>query len=89
MTRRACWRGLGSLLVGLGLSLTMGCQTWMGGMTLPSPNYLTDKPDYIPHQPTFKLPNEMAAMQAAQGGGAPMRPGAGGPPAAPVAPPAP
>ncbi|MCS7167742.1 MAG: hypothetical protein RMI91_05680 [Gemmatales bacterium] len=40
-----------------------GCQTWEGGMTLPSPHYLRDSPDYVPRKSTFDLPNELLQMQ--------------------------
>ncbi|GBD37508.1 hypothetical protein HRbin36_02643 [bacterium HR36] len=51
-----------------------GCQTWEGGMTLPSPHYLKDSPDYIPRKSPFGLPNELRQMQQNAG------PGAGGAP---------
>ncbi|MCS7015441.1 MAG: hypothetical protein RMJ19_00965 [Gemmatales bacterium] len=41
----------------------LGCQTWEGGMTLPSPHYLRDSPDYIPRKSAFDLPNELQQMQ--------------------------
>lgn len=50
---------LGCLLTGL------GCQTWVGGMTLPSPDYLRDKPDYIAPAPLYKHSRELASMQRA------------------------
>ncbi len=43
----------------------IGCQTWVGGMTLPSPDYLKDKPDYIQPAPLYKHTNELASMQKA------------------------
>ncbi len=51
---------LGSLM-GMGV----GCQTWVGGMTLPSPDYLKDKPDYIAPAPQYKHSRELASMQRA------------------------
>ena len=42
-----------------------GCQTWVGGMTLPSPDYLKDKPDYIQPAPLYKHSKELASMQKA------------------------
>jgi hypothetical protein len=56
------WTGL--VLAG-SLALTAGCQTYLGGMTLPSNDYLRDNPDYIQPMPNFKLPREAAAQQAA------------------------
>lgn len=50
---------LGCLLAGA------GCQTWVGGMTLPSPDYLRDKPDYIAPAPLYKHSRELASMQRA------------------------
>lgn len=41
----------------------LGCQTWEGGMTLPSPHYLKDSPDYIPPKRQFDLPKELLHMQ--------------------------
>lgn len=32
-----------------------GCQTTMGGQTLPSPDYLSDDVQYFPAGPEFKL----------------------------------
>jgi hypothetical protein len=55
------------LLGGMGFLLAggLGCQTWVGGMTLPSPDYLKDKPDYIAPAPQYKHARELAAMQRA------------------------
>lgn len=50
--------------VGL-LGVSLGCQTWVGGMTLPSPDYLKDKPDYIQPAPLYKHSKELASMQKA------------------------
>jgi hypothetical protein len=65
MNRRIGWRGVAGLLVAGSLALATGCQTWLGGMTLPSSHYLQDNPDYIPKGPSFPLEREAAAMQAA------------------------
>jgi hypothetical protein len=43
----------------------VGCQTWVGGMTLPSPDYLKDKPDYIAPAPQYKHSHELSSMQRA------------------------
>jgi hypothetical protein len=40
LIRRARLFSLASLGLSAGLTLTTGCQTWMGGMTLPTPHYL-------------------------------------------------
>lgn len=57
--KRLCAFGLGVTLAGL-----TGCQTWVGGMTLPSPHYLEHPPQYFPPSPPFPLPRELAAMEA-------------------------
>jgi len=45
-----------SLLVALASStLLTGCQTTVGGQTLPSPDYLKDDVQYFPAGPEFKL----------------------------------
>jgi len=64
MSRRAR-AVVGGLMLSVGLGLTGGCQTWLGGMTLPSPSYLSDNPDYIPPGPSFPLQRELAAQKAA------------------------
>ena len=44
--------------------LLTGCQVEMGGVTLPSPYYLTDDVQYYAPAPSeFKLSREAAAMQ--------------------------
>ncbi|MFL5241195.1 MAG: hypothetical protein ACJ8FY_03730 [Gemmataceae bacterium] len=72
-----CW-----CFAGLGLALTVlsGCQTNVGGMTLPSGHYLDHPPQYIPPSPAFPLSRELASQEAAA---------AGAPVAAPVVPPLP
>jgi hypothetical protein len=49
--------------VGLGLPTLAGCQTWYGGMTLPSPRYLNHPPQYIPDSPAFTHPRELAYQE--------------------------
>ena len=51
--------------VGCLLGASLGCQTWVGGMTLPSPDYLHDKPDYIQPAPTYPHSKELTSMQKA------------------------
>jgi hypothetical protein len=67
---------LGSVAAALVAGLT-GCQTWMGGMTLPSPHYLEHYPQYFPPDPPFPLPRELATQTdpAGIGGGAIVPPG--------------
>jgi|SRR6516225_6421208 hypothetical protein len=68
-------------LVGIGVSLggLSGCQTYVGGMTLPSGHYLQHPPQYFAPSPAFPLQRELAAMEA-QAGGAPGAPAAAAPP---------
>ncbi|HTU89282.1 MAG TPA: hypothetical protein VMF69_04220 [Gemmataceae bacterium] len=73
------WSGLGAALLALS-----GCQTWMAGMTLPSPRYLQHPPQYIPPSPPFPLPRELASQEAAAAA-----PVAGAPAAGPLPPPVP
>lgn len=40
-----------------------GCQTTVGGQTLPSPNYLRDDLAYFPPGPEFKLTKQVQAME--------------------------
>lgn len=79
------WLACTAAALGLGQA---GCQTWVGGMTLPSPRYLEHYPQYFPPDPTFPLPRELATMTDPDGTA---RGAAGGaaapalvPPAAPV-----
>ena len=44
-------------------ALLTGCQTTIGGQTLPSPDYLTDDVQYFPAGPEFKLTNQVQAAQ--------------------------
>lgn len=43
-----------------------GCQSDIGGQTLPSPYYLYDDIQYFPAGPEFQLTQEAAAMKAAK-----------------------
>ena len=81
-------RWLVRVAAGLGFGLT-GCQTWIGGMTLPSASYLEHTPQYFPAESTFPLPRELATQSDPEGiaRGGPQQ-GLGPGPAAP-APPAP
>jgi hypothetical protein len=55
-----------SLAVGFCLIGATGCQVSLNGQTLPSPYYLQDDVQYFPAGPEFKLPQEAAALKAAQ-----------------------
>jgi hypothetical protein len=68
LIRRARLLTLASLGLTTGLTLTTGCQTWMGGMTLPSPHYLEGHPpQYFPQEPQFPLTRELAYQEEAAG----------------------
>ena len=43
-----------------------GCQTSIGGQTLPSAYFLGDDIQYFPQGPQFKLSREAAALKAAR-----------------------
>jgi hypothetical protein len=54
--------------LGLCAGLSTGCQTWMGGMTLPSPHYLEGHPpQYFPEEPQFPLTRELSYQEEAAG----------------------
>ncbi|MBS0267165.1 MAG: hypothetical protein JSS02_34895 [Planctomycetes bacterium] len=44
-------------------SAATGCQTTIGGQTLPSPNYLRDDLQFYPAGPEFKLSKQVQAME--------------------------
>lgn len=79
------WLGRCAVGVGLGVAALSGCQTYFGGMTLPSPHYLEHHPQYFPPDPAFPLQREYDSMLDPEGA---LRRGAVGP-AAPVLPPPP
>ena len=60
-------RAVRRVLVGLGLAALAGCQTYFGGMTLPSPRYLEHRPQYFAPDPDFPLQRELSTMQAQAG----------------------
>ena len=41
----------------------VGCQTSVGGQTLPSPHYLNDDVQYFPSGPEFLLSNQVRAIE--------------------------
>lgn len=41
----------------------VGCQTTVGGQTLPSAYYLADDVQYFPAGPEFKLTNQVQALE--------------------------
>ncbi|MEL7497564.1 MAG: hypothetical protein AAFN77_08135 [Planctomycetota bacterium] len=50
----------------VGAVASTGCQTSIGGQTLPSGHYLRDDIQYFPKGPEFKLQREAAALKAAR-----------------------
>jgi hypothetical protein len=44
-------------------ALFTGCQTTIGGQTLPSPDYLSDDVQYFPAGPENKLTNQIEASK--------------------------
>lgn len=54
-------------VVGLGLTVTTGCQTWVpeAGLTLPTGHYLRHTPQYIPPSPDYPLSRELATLEEA------------------------
>jgi len=81
------------LLCGLFATAVTGCQSTVGGQTLPSGYYLRDDVQFFPPGPKFKLTNELRAHEQYQieqdeirnglGGGGAAAPGAPGRPPAP------
>lgn len=85
-TKRLMLAGAALALAGL-----TGCQTWFGGLTLPSGRYLDNHfPQYFSPDPPHPLPRELASMQDPEGA-ARRAGGVGGvvPAPAPPAPPVP
>ena len=66
--RNVVRRRWGAAVIGLSVCLPAGCQTWMAGMTLPSPHYLEQHPpQYFPQEPDFPLPREQGYQEEAAG----------------------
>lgn len=82
------WQKLYTVGLGLTFAGLTGCQTWVGGMTLPSPHYLEHPPQYFPPSPPFPLSRELAGQEAQEAAATAAAPGAvaGGPGGAPVVP---
>ena len=56
-----------ALLLALGATVALGvtgCQSDVGGQTLPSPYYMNDDVQYFPPGPQMKLQREAAAQKA-------------------------
>src|SRR5438128_8962480 len=81
------WQILGIAGLGVVLAASIGCQTNVAGMTLPSGHYLQHPPQYFAPSPAFPLQRELATQEG-QGAGQAGAPGAAALPPPPV-PPAP
>ena len=53
--------------LGFALAGSTGCQTWYGGMTLPSGRYLQHYPQYFAPDPQHPLPRELATRKTPKG----------------------
>lgn len=81
MLNKRRWLAVAAAALGVGVT---GCQTWFGGMTLPSPRYLEHYPQYFSPDPNFPLPRELATQTDPAGAGGPVGVGPGvGPALAP------
>jgi hypothetical protein len=80
-------RRLGLSAAVLAFAGSFGCQTWFGGLTLPSGHYLEHYPQYFSPDPSHPLPRELASQEDPEG--AARRAGIGGVGAANPAPVAP
>jgi hypothetical protein len=61
------WLASVATFLSLSLACSTGCQTWFGGMTLPSPRYLQHYPQYFAPDPAFPLPRELASQEDPEG----------------------
>ncbi len=65
-TSQSSWLVKGACVVALlagGVCCLTGCQTSIGGQTLPSAYYLEDDIQYFPAGPEFLLTNEVRAIE--------------------------
>ena len=64
LNRLKGWPQLGLLACGLlSTAAATGCQTSIGGQTLPSAYYLEDDVQYFPAGPEFRLANQVRAIE--------------------------
>ena len=59
-------RGLCCAALLTGIAALTGCQSSIGGQTLPSPYYLKDDIQYFAPGPEFKLEREASALEEAR-----------------------
>ena len=62
--KQSIWMKVATLGLGLAALGVTGCQSSVGGQTLPSPHYLLDDVQYFAPGPEFILSEEAAAMKA-------------------------
>jgi len=67
MRTKRKWLSSVAAFLSLALTCSTGCQTWFGGMTLPSPRYLNHFPQYFAPDPPFPLPRELASQEDPEG----------------------
>ena len=89
MKKTRTWWSAGAVGIGITLTAATGCQTWVGGMTLPSGHYLQHEPQFFPPSPSFPLTRELAGQEAAAAAGIPGAAPPGALPTPVVQPPAP
>lgn len=63
LSRTRNWSQAALLGMGLFALAATGCQTHIGGQTLPSAYYITDDVQYFPAGPEDKLYNERRALR--------------------------
>ena len=88
MTTTRQWQVLCAAGLGLGLSMTAGCQTHIigTGMTLPSPHYLEHPPQYFPPDPDYPLQRELNTQLNQAAAAAAANPAIAGPVPVPAVP---
>lgn len=74
------WPHFGLVAAGLLTTTAVGCQSTIGGQTLPSAYYLEDDVQYFPPGPEFLLPNTARALEEYRLEQAGVGPGPGGGP---------
>ena len=84
MSKLKCRAIFSVAIIGCSLAGSVGCQTHIAGMTLPSGYYLEHHPQYFPQEPSFPLPRELATMQAQSTAAAEAQAASGGALPAPV-----
>ena len=63
ITRISNWSRIALLACGLFAVTAIGCQTDIGGQSLPSGYYLGDDIQFFPAGPEFIIPNQVRALE--------------------------